>query len=113
MLDEGFTKFTLKCLLKLKNIRPFYEKVLSPKQILQMVGRAGRPQFDRSATAVIMTTEDRKKYYEELTSGTRPIESHLADHLEEHINAEIVLGTITDLSIAMSWIRFHLDLPAW
>lgn len=70
-----------------------------------MVGRAGRPQFDRSATAVILTTQEKKKFYEELTSGTRPIESNLADHLEEHLNAEVVMGTITDLSVAMSWIR--------
>lgn len=32
----------------------------SPSQILQMMGRAGRPQFDRSATAVIMTKQNDK-----------------------------------------------------
>lgn len=29
-------------------------------QIIQMMGRAGRPQFDTSATAVIMTKESTK-----------------------------------------------------
>ena len=29
-------------------------------QILQMIGRAGRPQFDTSATAVIMTKHENK-----------------------------------------------------
>jgi replicative superfamily II helicase len=45
--------------------------IIRPLQILQMVGRAGRPQFDRTATAVIMTTAEKKKFYDELTSGTR------------------------------------------
>jgi replicative superfamily II helicase len=36
-----------------------------------MIGRAGRPQFDSSATAVIMTSFQQKSFYEELTSGTR------------------------------------------
>jgi ATP-dependent DNA helicase HFM1/MER3 len=32
-------------------------------QILQMIGRAGRPQFDTSAVAVIMTRELQRYYY--------------------------------------------------
>jgi replicative superfamily II helicase len=36
----------------------------STSQILQMIGRAGRPQFDKSATAVIMTKiEDKVTAY--------------------------------------------------
>ena len=70
-----------------------------------MVGRAGRPQYDTSATAVIMTSSHMKAFYEGLTSGTRPIESRLPDHLEEHLNAEIVMSTITDVSVAADWIR--------
>lgn len=38
-------------------------------------------------------------------SGTAPIESHLHKHLTEHLNSEIVLNTITNLSGAMEWIR--------
>lgn len=33
------------------------------------------------------------------------IESSLHRHLAEYLNAEIVLGTITDIPIAMDWIR--------
>ena len=35
----------------------------SETQILQMIGRAGRPQFDTSATAVIMTKHKTKVIY--------------------------------------------------
>lgn len=39
----------------------------SATQILQMMGRAGRPQFDHSATAVIMTrNEDKVKKLEHI-----------------------------------------------
>ena len=32
----------------------------SSAQILQMIGRAGRPQFDKTATAIIMTQSSLK-----------------------------------------------------
>ncbi|KAJ1980321.1 ATP-dependent DNA helicase MER3 [Dimargaris xerosporica] len=43
--------------------------------ILQMMGRAGRPQFDTSGVAVILTTQDRVIQYEQVVSGHQPIES--------------------------------------
>ncbi|XP_071159837.1 probable ATP-dependent DNA helicase HFM1 [Mytilus edulis] len=78
----------------------------SDTQILQMIGRAGRPQFDTTATAVIMTKNQTKAKYENLLNGTQVIESSLHKHLVEHLNAEIVLNTINDISIAMEWIRY-------
>ncbi|CAG2226282.1 HFM1 [Mytilus edulis] len=44
--------------------------------------------------------------YENLLNGTQVIESSLHKHLVEHLNAEIVLNTINDISIAMEWIRY-------
>ncbi|KAK3739517.1 hypothetical protein QZH41_016197 [Actinostola sp. cb2023] len=58
----------------------------SETQVLQMIGRAGRPQFDTSATAVIMTTAASKKLtsysvlkekYSALLQGTQNIESRI------------------------------------
>ncbi|XP_055949652.1 probable ATP-dependent DNA helicase HFM1 [Argiope bruennichi] len=80
-------------------------KEYSETQLLQMIGRAGRPQFDSSATAVIMTKNKLKEKYENLVSGKQLIESSLHKHIVEHLNAEIVLGTITDTSIAMEWLK--------
>lgn len=37
--------------------------------------------------------------------GNQIVESHLHKHLIEHLNAEIFLGTIYDMTIAMDWIR--------
>lgn len=33
------------------------------------------------------------------------IESNLHRHLTQHLNAEVVLGVITDIAIALEWIR--------
>jgi replicative superfamily II helicase len=38
--------------------------------VLQMIGRAGRPGLDTKAFAVVMATEDKKNYYKKfLVSG--------------------------------------------
>ncbi|KAE8291121.1 putative ATP-dependent DNA helicase HFM1 [Larimichthys crocea] len=80
----------------------------SEADILQMIGRAGRPQFDTSATAVIMTKIQTKDKYMKLMNGMEIIESSLHSHLMEHLNAEIVLQTISDVNMALDWIRSTL-----
>ncbi|RVE61086.1 hypothetical protein OJAV_G00167210 [Oryzias javanicus] len=77
----------------------------SEADILQMIGRAGRPQFDTSATAVIMTKVQTRDKYMKLMNGMEVIESSLHGHLVEHLNAEIVLQTISDVNMALDWIR--------
>ncbi|XP_027746492.1 probable ATP-dependent DNA helicase HFM1 isoform X4 [Empidonax traillii] len=77
----------------------------SETDILQMIGRAGRPQFDTTATAVIMTRWSTKGRYIQMLNGADIIESSLHRHLVEHLNAEIVLHTVTDVTVALEWIR--------
>uniref|UniRef100_A0A3Q1EIP3 Probable ATP-dependent DNA helicase HFM1 n=1 Tax=Acanthochromis polyacanthus TaxID=80966 RepID=A0A3Q1EIP3_9TELE len=77
----------------------------SEADLLQMIGRAGRPQFDTSATAVIMTKIQTRNKYMQLMNGAEIIESSLHSHLVEHLNAEIVLQTISDVNMALDWIR--------
>ncbi|KAG8555734.1 hypothetical protein GDO81_017791, partial [Engystomops pustulosus] len=77
----------------------------SETDILQMIGRAGRPQFDTTAIAVIMTRLSTKEKYVQMLDGVDTIESSLHKHLVEHLNAEITLHTITDVNIALEWIR--------
>ncbi|XP_072920021.1 probable ATP-dependent DNA helicase HFM1 [Hemitrygon akajei] len=77
----------------------------SETDILQMMGRAGRPQFDTSATVVIMTRNRTKDKYTLMLNGAYTIESSLHKHLVEHLNAEIILNTITDVNVALEWIR--------
>ena len=50
-------------------------KEYSDLEIMQMLGRAGRPQFDDSAVAVIMTRLQRTSYYEKMISGQEVLES--------------------------------------
>ncbi|KAJ6637700.1 putative ATP-dependent DNA helicase HFM1 [Pseudolycoriella hygida] len=73
--------------------------------ILQMIGRAGRPQFDDHGVAVIMTQSNKVKKYESLISGTAPIESHLHNHLIEHLNSEFVSQTISNTDLVTYWMR--------
>ncbi|KFP29804.1 putative ATP-dependent DNA helicase HFM1, partial [Colius striatus] len=77
----------------------------SETDILQMIGRAGRPQFDTTATAVIMTRLSTREKYMQMLTGADIIESSLHRHLVEHLNAEIVLHTVSDVTVALEWIR--------
>lgn len=47
----------------------------SDLEIMQMLGRAGRPQFDNSAVAVIMTRLHHVELYENMISGQEVLES--------------------------------------
>jgi ATP-dependent DNA helicase HFM1/MER3 len=76
----------------------------SDLEVMQMLGRAGRPQFDSSAVAVIMTRLANVQRYEKLVSGEELLESTLHRNLLEHLNSEIGLGTIQDTQTAKKWI---------
>ena len=73
--------------------------------LLQMCGRAGRPQFDVEGRAVIMTQRSTVGAYVGLVHGTDPIESNLGLAMPEHINAEIAGGIVTDAATAVDWLR--------
>ena len=73
--------------------------------ILQMTGRAGRPQFDSDAVAVVMCEEAQRSYYEDVMCGMMPVESHFASQLIEHLNSEIVCQAVTSLPDALTWLQ--------
>ncbi|KAK8165413.1 LOW QUALITY PROTEIN: putative DEAD/DEAH box DNA helicase [Phyllosticta citrichinensis] len=79
-------------------------KEYSDLEIMQMLGRAGRPQFDDSAVAVIMTRSEKVRKYEQMMSGQEVLESTLHLNLIEHLNAEISLDTINDVYSARKWL---------
>lgn len=54
-------------------------------EIMQMLGRAGRPQFDDTGVAVIMTRKEKVDKFERMESGTEILESCLHKNLIEHI----------------------------
>jgi ATP-dependent DNA helicase HFM1/MER3 len=69
-----------------------------------MLGRAGRPQFDHNATAVIMTRAEKADHYDSMISGQDILESTLHLNLIEHLNSEIGLGTVHDVYSAKRWL---------
>jgi replicative superfamily II helicase len=78
---------------------------MSPLDVLQMLGRAGRPGYDDQGYAyVVCDGQDADKYRRLLRDG-KEIESRLADDLAAHLNAEIALGTIQDLDDVMDWLE--------
>ena len=76
----------------------------SDLEIMQMLGRAGRPQFGDRGVGVILTRADKVARYESMAEGKELLESHLHLNLIEHLNAEITLGTIHSLQDAKSWL---------
>lgn len=79
---------------------------LSMLDVMQIFGRAGRPQYDTSGDAVLMTTQDQLPHYlRSLTTGV-PMESALIKALPDHLNAEIVSGTVTNLEEACEWLSY-------
>lgn len=75
-----------------------------PSSILQMQGRAGRPQFEKEGICVIMTERENIKKIANIIHHSEPIESSLLTNLEEHLNAEIALGYINSENDALRWI---------
>ncbi|KAM2014480.1 hypothetical protein ACFX16_045132 [Malus domestica] len=73
--------------------------------ILQMCGRAGRPPFDDTGMVVIMTRKDTVHLYENLLNGCEMVESQLLSCLTEHLTAEIVQLTVSDIPRAIEWMK--------
>ncbi|KAJ2753813.1 DEIH-box ATPase, partial [Coemansia nantahalensis] len=79
---------------------------LSPQDVLQMLGRAGRPQFDTFGEGVIITAHSELRYYLSLLSQQLPIESQLVSRLADTLNAEVALGTIRSRDDAVEWLGY-------
>ncbi|KXJ88454.1 P-loop containing nucleoside triphosphate hydrolase protein, partial [Microdochium bolleyi] len=76
----------------------------SDLEVMQMLGRAGRPQFDKGAVGIIMTTHENVQRYSAMVSGEQMLESTLHLNLLEHLNSEVGLGTIKDIPAARKWV---------
>ncbi|XP_011704031.1 PREDICTED: activating signal cointegrator 1 complex subunit 3 isoform X2 [Wasmannia auropunctata] len=74
--------------------------------VLQIFGRAGRPQFDKSGHAVIITSHSKLSHYLSLLTNQIPIESSFITYLADNLNAEIALGTISTVTEAVEWLSY-------
>lgn len=79
---------------------------LSPQDVLQMLGRAGRPQFDTFGEGIIITTQAEIQYYLSLMNQQLPIESQFVSKLADNLNAEVVLGNIRTRDEGVEWLGY-------
>jgi antiviral helicase SLH1 len=74
--------------------------------VLQIFGRAGRPQFQDTGIGFICTTHDRLDHYLRAVTEQQPIESRFSSKLVDNLNAEISLGTVTTIQEAVQWLGY-------
>ncbi|KAF2712595.1 Sec63-domain-containing protein [Pleomassaria siparia CBS 279.74] len=74
--------------------------------VLQIFGRAGRPQFQDTGIGFICTTNDRLDHYLKAVTEQQPIESKFSAKMVDNLNAEISLGTVTTVQEAVQWLGY-------
>ncbi|CAI7914180.1 unnamed protein product, partial [Closterium sp. NIES-54] len=74
--------------------------------VMQIFGRAGRPQFDSSGEGIIITAHNQLAHYLRLMTHQLPIESQFVAMLKDNLNAEVVLGTVTNVKEASAWLGY-------
>lgn len=79
---------------------------LGALDVLQMFGRAGRPQYDTKGQGVLITSHSELQYYLSLLNQQLPIESQFVSKLTDNLNAEVVLGTVHSVKEAAYWLGY-------
>ncbi len=74
--------------------------------LLQMIGRAGRPGFDDNGVACVMVSEEKKNFYKKFLYEPFPVESSLANSLTDHLNAEIASGTLSNKKHCIEYLTW-------
>ncbi|EPQ32190.1 uncharacterized protein PFL1_00387 [Pseudozyma flocculosa PF-1] len=79
---------------------------LSILDVLQIFGRAGRPQYEDLGVGFICTSQDRLSHYVDAITSQHPIESKFIGGLVDSLNAEVSLGTVTSVRDGVSWLGY-------
>ncbi|OSX68844.1 hypothetical protein BU14_2181s0001, partial [Porphyra umbilicalis] len=77
---------------------------LSPLDVTQMMGRAGRPQHDTRGEGVIITTRGHVRRYLALLTDQLPVESTLLPALRDALSAEVCLGAVASVDDGAAWL---------
>ncbi|KAL4075963.1 Sec63-domain-containing protein [Scleroderma citrinum] len=79
---------------------------LSVLDVLQVFGRAGRPGLETSGEGYICTTEDKLPHYLNAVTSQTPIESKFLSGMTDALNAEIALGTVSNVGDGIRWLGY-------
>ncbi|CAG8651394.1 1656_t:CDS:10, partial [Funneliformis mosseae] len=79
---------------------------LSILDVMQIFGRAGRPQYETHGVGYILTTNDKLSHYVSAMTQQHPIESKFVDKMVDNLNAEISLGTVTNVDEGVRWLGY-------
>lgn len=74
--------------------------------VLQMLGRAGRPQYDIKGEGILITSHQELQYYLSLLNQQLPVESQYIATLADNLNAEVVSGTVQNTKDAVHWLGY-------
>lgn len=74
--------------------------------VLQIFGRAGRPQYETHGEAILLTKHTDLPHYLSALLAQTPIESRLGARLVDALNAEVALGTVGSISEAVRWLGY-------
>jgi len=81
--------------------------------VLQIFGRAGRPQFQQYGIGFICTTHDKLAHYLAAVTQQHPIESRFDERIVDNLNAEIALGTVTSIEEGIQWLGYSYMFVRW
>ena len=79
---------------------------LSIQDIMQMLGRAGRPRYDVQGEGIIITGSEEIRYYLNLLNMKIALESQMMKTLPDQLNAEIVLGSVLNIKEGVNWLGY-------
>ena len=79
---------------------------LSPMDVMQMLGRAGRPQFDSFGHGIVITMNTELQYYLSLMNQQLPVESQMIKKLPDALNADVVMGAVQNMKEAIDWLGY-------
>ena len=79
---------------------------LSVLDVLQVFGRAGRPGLETSGEGYICTTDDKLTHYLDAVTAQNAIESQFTKGMVDAMNAEIALGTVSNVNEGVRWLGY-------
>lgn len=79
---------------------------LSILDVLQIFGRAGRPQYESVGVGYIITSHEKLSHYVDAVTSQHPIESKFKTGLIDALNAEVALGSVNSIADGVIWLSY-------